>query len=231
MNPTVNSELFQHYLESTNIPADLLHEYFSQLPLHHQMHSKQLLYLANRYQLDILAGEILLTDYDDGHTQVHISVDGWTQLIHRHEQFCGLQFQEASTLEEGVPVWMMCTIYRKDLVLPIMVKEYFSEIKTSERIWQTMPRRMLRHRTLQQCARLAFGFSGSELICPKSPSDLKLDEADAQRTKTAIKPSRTHALKKVLQDQTMTQSEAINVLTPNNSTIGTADFGPAPSGS
>jgi len=57
----------------------------------------------------------------------------------------------------GILIWMECTIYRKDRSLPIMVREYFAEVKGEQAIWQKMPRRMLRHRVMQQCARLAMG--------------------------------------------------------------------------
>ena len=43
--------------------------------------------------------------------------------------------------------------------MPIEVKEYLCEIKTEHSIWKDMPRRMLRHRVIAQCARLAFGIS------------------------------------------------------------------------
>ena len=42
------------------------------------------------------------------------------------------------------------------------VREYLSEVRTDHTIWQQMPRRMLRHKTLQQCARLAFGIHGPQ---------------------------------------------------------------------
>jgi hypothetical protein len=35
------------------------------------------------------------------------------------------------------------------------VREYFEEVKGEQAIWQKMPRRMLRHRVMQQCAKLA----------------------------------------------------------------------------
>jgi hypothetical protein len=44
-------------------------------------------------------------------------------------------------------------------VVPIEVKEYLCEIQTEHSIWKEMPRRMLRHRVIAQCARLAFGIS------------------------------------------------------------------------
>ena len=57
---------------------------------------------------------------------------------------------------------MGCAIYRTDRVKPIEVKEYFAEMKTEHIAWQQMPRRMLRHRAMQQCARLAFGITVPE---------------------------------------------------------------------
>ncbi len=40
-----------------------------------------------------------------------------------------------------------------------MIKEYFQEVRTNHSSWEQMPRRMLRHRVIQQCARLALGIS------------------------------------------------------------------------
>jgi hypothetical protein len=57
---------------------------------------------------------------------------------------------------------MECTIYRNDRILPIVIKEYFEEVKTDHPSWQHLPRRMLRHRAIQQCARLALGISANE---------------------------------------------------------------------
>ena len=79
-----------------------------------------------------------------------------------HPAFCGIEFSEASELDQGIPIWMGCAIYRTDRVKPIEVKEYFSEMKTEHAAWQQMPRRMLRHRAMQQCARLAFGITVPE---------------------------------------------------------------------
>jgi hypothetical protein len=58
--------------------------------------------------------------------------------------------------KEGIPIWMECCIYRKDRILPIVIKEYFDEVKSEHPGWKELPRRMLRHRAIQQCARLAF---------------------------------------------------------------------------
>jgi PAS domain-containing protein len=53
-----------------------------------------------------------------------------------------------------------CIIYRKDRSHPVKVTEYLSECKRAVKPWQSHPKRMLRHKSLIQCARLAFGYVG-----------------------------------------------------------------------
>ena len=43
-------------------------------------------------------------------------------------------------------------------------------MKTEHPSWKQMPRRMLRHRVIQQCARMAFGISAPEYIAFKNPN-------------------------------------------------------------
>jgi hypothetical protein len=76
-------------------------------------------------------------------------------LLNQHPQFNGLVFTQSDTLIDGVPEWIECAIYRKDREVPTTVREYLTEVKGENEIWKKMPRRMLRHRALQQCVRLA----------------------------------------------------------------------------
>ena len=69
----------------------------------------------------------------------------------------GLPFKESPQLSNDIPLWMECTIYRKDRSMPTIIREYYEEVKSEQTIWQKMPRRMLRHRAMQQYARLYFG--------------------------------------------------------------------------
>jgi hypothetical protein len=78
------------------------------------------------------------------------------KIINQHTQFSGMSLQQATEEKEGIPVWMECCIYRKDRILPIVIKEYFDEVKSEHPGWKELPRRMLKHRAIQQCARLAF---------------------------------------------------------------------------
>jgi len=146
-------------------PASLT-AWFSQYP-QSEATQETCLRLIAEYRLNPRADELDLIQFEEGRWQVFITVNGWAKLINAHPAFCGIEFSEASELEEGVPIWMGCAIYRTDRVKPIEVKEYFSEMKTEHAAWQQMPRRMLRHRAMQQCARLAFGITVPEC----KPSD------------------------------------------------------------
>ena len=106
--------------------------------------------------LDPLNDEIGFTQYEDDSWQVFITIEGCSKLLNQHSQFNGLVFNQADSLIEGIPEWMECSIYRRDRIMPVTVREYFIEVRSDAQIWQKMPRRMLRHRTLQQCVRLAF---------------------------------------------------------------------------
>jgi len=152
--------------EITMTPKELT-AWLSQYPQLSEVSQETCLRLIAEYRLNPRADELDLIQFEEGRWQVFITVNGWAKLINAHPAFCGIEFSEASELEEGVPLWIGCAIYRTDRVKPIAVREYFSEMKTEHAAWQQMPRRMLRHRAMQQCARLAFGITVPEC----KPSD------------------------------------------------------------
>jgi hypothetical protein len=110
--------------------------------------------MQNHY-LDPLNKEIRFTQYEDGSWQVFMTIEGCSKLLNNHPQFNGLVFNQTDSLVEGVPEWIECAIFRRDRIMPITVREYFIEVRSNKEIWKKMPRRMLRHRALQQCVRLA----------------------------------------------------------------------------
>ena len=114
-----------------------------------------LLRMMQSLHLDPLSEEIGFTQYEDGQWQVLITIEGCSKLLNQHPQFNGLHFTQADTLVDGLPEWIECSIYRKDREVPTTVREYLAEVKGENEIWKKMPRRMLRHRALQQCVRLA----------------------------------------------------------------------------
>lgn len=112
-----------------------------------------LLVVANQYGLSPWTKEIYaFPDKNNGIVPV-VGVDGWARIINSHPQFDGMDFEQDA---EGCT----CIIYRKDRAHPIKVTEWMEECKRGTGPWQSHPRRMLRHKAMIQCARLAFGFVG-----------------------------------------------------------------------
>ena len=112
-----------------------------------------LLIVANQYKLNPWTREIYaFPDKNNGIVPV-VGVDGWSRIINTHPQFDGMDFKQD---EESCT----CIIYRKDRNHPISCTEYLSECKRGTGPWQSHPKRMLRHKALVQCARLAFGYTG-----------------------------------------------------------------------
>ena len=87
---------------------------------------------------------------------IAVGVEGWSRIVNQHPQYDGMEFEESQELEGGVPAWIRCTIHRRDRRVSISVKEYLCEALRDTGAWQTHPRRMLRHKAMVQCARLAF---------------------------------------------------------------------------
>ncbi len=113
-----------------------------------------LLVVANQYGLNPWTKEIYaFPDKNNGIVPV-VGVDGWSRIINSHAQFDGMDFEQD---EQSCT----CSIYRKDRSRPVRVTEYMAECRRSNAgPWQSHPRRMLRHKAMIQCARLAFGFVG-----------------------------------------------------------------------
>jgi phage recombination protein Bet len=112
-----------------------------------------LLIVANQYRLNPWTKEIYaFPDKNNGIVPV-VGVDGWARIINENPMFDGMDFQQD---EEGCT----CIIFRKDRTHPIKVTEYLSECKRGTQPWQSHPKRMLRHKAMIQCARLAFGYVG-----------------------------------------------------------------------
>jgi len=99
--------------------------------------------------------------------------------MNQHPAFCGIEFTESPESINNVPAWISCSIYRTDRAIPTTVSEYLLEVQNDNSIWHKMPRRMLRHRVMQQCARIAFGIGISEAT-PKTIQGIVQKSAPAQ---------------------------------------------------
>ena len=113
-----------------------------------------LMVVANQYGLNPWTKEIYaFPDRSNGIVPV-VGVDGWSRIINNHPQFDGMDFQQD---DESCT----CIVYRKDRSHPIKVTEYMAECRRDGvGPWKSHPRRMLRHKAMIQCARLAFGYGG-----------------------------------------------------------------------
>ena len=113
---------------------------------------------ANQYGLNPFTREIYAFPARNGGIQPVVSVDGWIRMMNNHASFDGIQFTTED--KDGKPFSVTATIHLKDRTHPVEVTEYFSECYRATEPWKVNPRRMLRHKALIQCARVAFGFSG-----------------------------------------------------------------------
>lgn len=112
-----------------------------------------LMVVANQYGLNPWTKEIYaFPDQNNGIVPV-VGVDGWSRIINEHPQFDGMDFITESDS-------CTCVIYRKDRSHPVKVTEYLAECRRTTKPWQSHPMRMLRHKAMIQCARLAFGYVG-----------------------------------------------------------------------
>lgn len=116
--------------------------------------------VAREHGLNPLTKEIYFMKTKGGGIQAIVSVDGWAKKCNGHPKFDGLEFEDSHDAN-GNLVSTTCVIYRSDRKHPIRVTEYLDEcLQVGGPVWKTSPRRMLRHRSLTQCARYAFGFAG-----------------------------------------------------------------------
>lgn len=151
-----------------------------------------LLVVANQYGLNPWTKEIYaFPDKNNGIIPV-VGVDGWARIINENAQFDGMDFEQDDKQ-------CTCIIYRKDRSHPIKVTEYLEECKRGTQPWQSHPKRMLRHKAMIQCARLAFGYVGifdqdeAERIVDMGPAQevRKTAAQTAQEAAESVRPART----------------------------------------
>ncbi len=134
-----------------------------------------LLVVADQYGLNPFTREIFaFPDKQNGIVPV-VGVDGWSRIINNHPQSDGFEFRQSDEIVEmdkakPCPAWIEVVIYRKDRAHPVIVREYIDEVyrapfKRNDGSavmgpWQTHTKRFLRHKTLIQGARIAYGFGG-----------------------------------------------------------------------
>lgn len=118
--------------------------------------------VAREHGLNPLTKEIYFMRDKHGNIQAIVGIDGWIKKCNEHPQFDGLEFDHTHD-DKGALIAIKARIFRKDRTRAIEITEYMSEcvqVRKTDGPWQSHPSRMLRHRALAQCARVAFGFAG-----------------------------------------------------------------------
>lgn len=129
-----------------------------------------LMIVANEYNLNPFTKEIYAFPDKSGGIIPVVGVDGWISIINARKEYQGIEFiySDRYVTMKGTnvpcPDWIECWITRSDLAKPVKVREFLDETYRLPNgfggPWQTHPKRMLRHKALVQCARVAFGLSG-----------------------------------------------------------------------
>jgi len=136
------------------------------------------LIVANEYKLNPLTREIWLLKNKHGKILPVVSVDGWINLAKNHPHYGGMcMIVGVEDKDEYVETTMWDKRFPDK---PITVREYMSECNRASEDnynpWNKWPKRMLRHKSLIQCARYAFGFSG--IYDPDEANRITHDEVE-----------------------------------------------------
>lgn len=122
-----------------------------------------LLQVAHHYDLSPFLRELYAFPTRGGGIVPMVPIDGWANIINRNPQMDGVQFRDEWDVVGGKKtlVATTCVIHRKDRQFPTEVTEYLSEcFQPGKEPWVRWPARMLRHKSLIQCARIAFSLGG-----------------------------------------------------------------------
>lgn len=137
-----------------------------------------LMVVANQYGLNPWTKEIYaFPDKNNGIVPV-VGVDGWSRIINTHDQFDGMEFDQDDEK-------CTCRMFRKDRGHHIAITEYMSECRRDIGPWKSHPKRMLRHKAMIQCARLAFGYVG---IYDQDEAERIIIEKDITAEGQTLKP-------------------------------------------
>lgn len=150
--------------------------------------------LALKYDLDPFAKEVTMFPTKAGY-EVVVMVDGWSKIINSNKEFDGIEFQDHLD-GDGNMLAITCKIFRKDRKHPTVITEYMAECRNDESSyspWKRWPRRMLRHKAMIQCARIAFNISGiidrdeyDRILVNEDPLDHQEEAMDTPKSKRLL---------------------------------------------
>ena len=117
-----------------------------------------LLIVADQYDLNPFTKEIYAFPQGGGIVPI-VGVDGWYKLLHRDKDLSGVQvtfeYDNANVLHSAT-----ARIYKRGWEHPVEITELMAECERNTPAWKNQPHRMLLHRALAQCIRIACGLSG-----------------------------------------------------------------------
>ena len=151
-----------------------------------------LLVVANEYNLNPFTKEIYAFPAKGGGIVPVVGIDGWLRIINEHPYFDGMEVMLA---EDGESCTV--TIHHKKRKYPTIITEYLEEVRRETDPWKTCPRRMLRHKAIIQCARVAFSFAGikdeddaeiiqAEVINTRPLPKMPMPKVEAKPVETAV---------------------------------------------
>jgi hypothetical protein len=143
--------------EQLKIKTPYLQAWLRRFPNTPILNQLSLLRLIEQYRLDPFLEEVDLVQYEDKSWQAVITTQGYARLMNACPQFKGMTYSYSGSNNDAIADWIECSIYRADRDSPITVREYYLETRRDTVAWQKMPRRMLRNRAFQQCAKMALG--------------------------------------------------------------------------
>jgi len=168
---------------------------------------------CNNYELDPFKS-LINPIVRGGKLKGELSVDGYILLLNRQPNYDGVSFQEDFD-QAGKIFAITCTIHRKDLSVPISIKEYFSENNDPKsEIWKEQPIRMLRHRAMKQGVRYSFG---AEIRKLEEKSEIKVNILEKSRdfheeTKIVLQSEEENTTKVQLIIELIKEVDNMNVL-------------------
>lgn len=164
---------------------------------------KALLSVAEKYKLNPFTREIYAFRNKNGVLIPIVSIDGWVKIMNNHPQHNGFKFNYSENMikigkSKECFEWMEIIIYRKDREYPIPIREYLDECYNGNKTnksglyfaspWDTHTKRMIRHKTLSQGIRIAYGVNElydfdeaeriDEAIEQKQKRDMELEKPE-----------------------------------------------------
>ena len=119
--------------------------------------------VADQYDLNPFTKEIYAFPGKGGGIVPILGVDGYYKLLSRDKDVRGIKC-EFHHDDDGGLFAATASIYKSTDGVgwehPVEVTEYLSECKRNTPPWNNQPHRMLRHRAITQCARIAIGLTG-----------------------------------------------------------------------